>query len=100
MVKHIILWNLKDEFTESQKAEIKKNAKAALEGLVGEIPGLLEMKIQTSCLESSTAEMMMDSTFESFEALKGYSSHPKHVGAANKYVRPFISSRSCLDFEV
>ena len=33
MTHHIILWKLKDEFTEAQKTEIKKNIKNGLEGL-------------------------------------------------------------------
>ena len=38
MVKHIILWNLKDEFTEEQKADIRAGIKEGLEGLAGQIP--------------------------------------------------------------
>ena len=30
MVKHIILWNLKDEFTEEQKADIRAGIKEGL----------------------------------------------------------------------
>ena len=35
MVKHVILWTLKDEFSESEKETIKKDMKEALEGLMG-----------------------------------------------------------------
>ncbi len=100
MVRHVILWNLKDEYSESQKMEIKQNAKTALESLVGQIPGLLELKIQTEYLESSNAELMLDSLFEDENALKNYAVHPKHVEAADNFVRPFTSKRSCMDFEV
>ena len=100
MVKHIILWNLKDEYSASQKEEIKKNAKEALEALVGKVPGLLDLKLQISHLSTSSADMMLDSTLESFEALKAYAKHPDHVFAADNFVRPFTSARSCLDFEI
>lgn len=100
MVKHIILWNLKDEYSDGEKAQIKENAKVALEGLVGQIPGLLDMKITTKYLESSTAELMLDSTFESADALKNYAVHPEHVAVADKFVRPYTSSRSCIDYEI
>jgi hypothetical protein len=43
---------------------------------------------------------MLDSTFESVEALKGYSVHPEHVAVADSKVRPYTKIRSCLDFEV
>lgn len=98
MVKHIILWQLKDEYTEEQKTEIKAGIKAGLESLAGKIPGLVEIKVQVDRLASSNAEVMLDSTFESEEALKGYSVHPEHVKVADEKVRPFTKTRSCLDF--
>ena len=100
MVKHIILWNLKDEYSKAEKEEIKRKIKVELEALVGQIPGLIEMKVQITHLDSSSAELMLDSTFESVESLKGYAIHPKHVAVADNFVRPFVSSRSCLDFEI
>ena len=40
MVKHIILWTLKDEFSPEEKENIKAGIKEGLEGLQGKIPGL------------------------------------------------------------
>ncbi len=97
MVKHMLIWKLKltGEELEAQKKLVKEN----LEGLVGKVPGLLEMHIQTDNLETSNGDMMMDSTFESFEALKGYSKHPDHVHVAETYIRPYIETRLCIDYE-
>lgn len=100
MVKHVILWNLKDEYSAEEKARIKADIKESLEALVGKIPGLLEMKINIEGLPSSTADLMLDSTFESAEALKGYAVHPEHVAVADGKVRPFTATRACLDYEV
>ena len=100
MVKHIILWTLKDEYTEAQKKEIRAGIKEGLEGLSGQIPGLLEISVRTDCLPSSTVDVMLDSTFESVKALKNYSTHPKHVAVADGKVRPYTANRACMDFEV
>ncbi len=100
MVKHIIIWNLKDEYSEEKKLEIKKSIKTELEALKGKIPGLTDIKVQITHLESSSADLMLDSTFESEEALKAYAIHPAHVEVADNYVRPYTSHRSCLDFEI
>lgn len=99
MVKHIILWKLKEEYTEEQKAEIKKGIKEGLEGLKGKIPGLIDVKVNINGLPSSTVDLMLDTSFESETALKNYSVHPEHVAVANSKVRPYTSVRSCLDFE-
>lgn len=100
MVKHVILWKLKDEFSESEKEEIKKNIKNGLEGLAGKISGLSEIHVYTNGLTSSTADLMLDSQFENEEALRGYSAHPSHVHVADTFVRPYTAVRSCLDFEI
>lgn len=100
MVKHIILWQLKDELSEEEKKEIKAQMKEGLEGLAGKVPGLLEVKVQTEGLESSNAEVMLDTTLTDEEALKGYAVHPEHVAVADSKVRPFTKVRMCMDFEV
>ncbi len=100
MVKHIILWTLKSEYSNKEKNEIKKGIKEGLEGLSGKIPGLIDIKVHTESLPSSNADVMLDSSFESEEALKGYAVHPQHVEVANGKVRPYTQTRSCLDFEI
>ena len=100
MVKHVILWNLKESLSDAEKEEVKKGAKEGLENLIGKIPGLIDIKVNTVGLPSSNADMMLDSTFESAEALKGYSKHPEHVAVADRKVRPFTASRVCMDYEV
>jgi len=100
MVKHIILWTLKDELSGLEAEKIKSDIKTELEGLVGKIPGLTEMHILTECLSSSNAELMMDSTFTDAASLKAYSIHPEHVAVANVFVRPYTATRTCFDFEV
>ncbi len=100
MVKHIILWNLKDDFSDEEKVQIKENAKINLESLVGQIPGLIDMNIQTTYFESSNVDLMLDSTFENVDALKQYAIHPKHMEMADKYVRPYTANRSCIDYEI
>ena len=100
MVKHIILWQLKDELSAAEKAEIKANIKTGLEGLAGQIPGLVEVHVNINGLPSSNADLMLDTTFESAEPLKRYSKHPAHVAVADSKVRPYYKSRVCLDYEV
>jgi hypothetical protein len=100
MVKHIILWTLKDELSVEEKEQVKRGIKEGLEGLAGKIPGMVDIKVNINGLASSNADLMLDSTFESEEALKGYAVHPDHVAVADGKVRPYTKIRSCLDFEV
>lgn len=96
MVKHIILWKLKDEF---KSEEVKLGIKNGLESLKGKIPGLVTVKVYIKGLPSSNADVMLWSEFESEKALKEYAIHPEHVRIADTYVRPYTQSRNCMDFE-
>ena len=101
MVKHIILWTLNPELLESEKEAVKAGIKEGLEGLVGKVPGLIDVKVNISGrLASSNADVMLDSTLETEEALKAYAKHPAHVAVADTKVRPYTVQRSCLDFEI
>ena len=100
MLKHVILWKLKEEYSQTEKTEIKRKIKIGLEGLLGQIQGLTEIKVYTDGEPSSTVDLMLDSTFESESALKAYAVHPAHVAVANTLVRPYTAVRSCFDFEI
>jgi hypothetical protein len=101
MVKHIILWKLNPDLTDSEKLSVKAEIKKGLEGLVGIVPGLVDAKVNIDGrLDSSNVDVMLDSTLVSEEALKKYATHPAHVEVANTKVRPFTVQRSCLDFEI
>lgn len=99
MVKHVILWKLKD-MPETEVAAVKADMKEHLEALKGKVPGLLEIKVYTNGLESSNVDVMLDSSLESEDALKGYAVHPDHIAVADTYVRPYTATRACLDFTV
>ena len=100
MVRHVIVWTLKDEYSDSDKEEIKAGIKAGLEGLLGKVPGIVEIKVDTDRLLSSSGDAMLDSLFENEEALKNYSSNPLHVEVATTKVRPFVKVRSSFDYNV
>lgn len=97
MVKHIILWTLKD-MPDEEKETVKQGIKRELEGLQGKIPGLLDIHVQIDGLASSNTDVMLDSAFADEEALKNYAVHPQHVAVADGFVRPYTQTRSCFDF--
>ena len=97
MVKHIILWKLKDDLAD--KAAVKAGIKSGLEGLKGVVPGLIDIRVVTEGLASSNADVMLDSTLADEAALKAYAVHPAHVAVADSKVRPYTQVRMCLDFE-
>ena len=100
MVRHVIVWSLKDEYSNEEKETIKAGIKEGLESLKEKVPGIMQIRVLTDRLASSSGDVMLDSVFEDEKALKEYSVHPAHVEVANGMVRPFVKIRSSFDYEV
>ena len=98
MVKHMIIWKLRDDIAD--KRETAARIKEALEGLVGKIEGLTQMHILTERYDCSAGDVMMDSAFKDKAALEAYQKHPLHVEIANGLVRPAVAERLSFDYEV
>ena len=98
MVRHVIIWKIKDEYKD-KKDGIKANAKKELEALNGQIPGMKKLVIRTDSLPSSNGDLMLDGEYDSAEELNAYSVHPKHVHVAETFVKPYMEIRMCFDFE-
>lgn len=99
MIRHRILWKLKESLSAEEAALVKQKAKRELEGLVGQIEGLVSLIVEIHGLPSSNADMLLDSLFVDAEALKNYSTSPIHNAVADAFVRPFTAQRLCLDYE-
>lgn len=98
MVKHMIIWKLKDEYKDKENK--KREIKDRLEGLVGKIPGLIEMHIRYNCLGGSTGDIFMDSSFEDAAALANYQKNFLHLEIANTVVSPVVETRLSFDYQI
>ena len=94
MVKHIVLYTLKEGVDKAEAVSIIKNA---LEPLVGVVPGLLYMQIRQAY--QGGMDYALYSEFESREALANYAGHPAHQEAKSHFWH-FLDQRFCADFEV
>jgi heme-degrading monooxygenase HmoA len=93
MVKHIVLYTLKEGVDKKEAVAI---IKAQLEPLVGVIPGLTHMEIRQAY---NGMDYALYSEFQSREALQNYAGHPAHL-AAKEHFWHFLDSRVCADYEV
>ena len=98
MIRHVILWQLKDGYASDEKTRILENMKKNLEALPGVVPGLISLHVEIRPLSSSNADAMLDSYLEDEKALEGYRVHPAHVAVADTCVRPYVKNRVCLDY--
>ena len=94
MVKHIVVYKLKEGVNKVDAIEI---IRSQLEPLVGVIPGLKHMEIRATY--QGGMDYALYSEFESKEALAAYADHPAHQ-AAKTHFWHFLDSRVCADYEV
>lgn len=99
MVKHVIIWDFKDELTAEQKKEAAARIKEGLEGLKGVVEGLVSIKVNTELLGTSNGDIMLDSEFVDEKALAYYADHPAHV-KVKEYVHTVVKARKCVDYVV
>jgi hypothetical protein len=99
MIRHIVLWRLKERADGRGKAENAALIKRALEGLRGKIPGLLKIEVGFDFSETAdSSDIALYCELESREALDAYQSHPLHEA-----VKPLVLSardeRRMVDYE-
>jgi hypothetical protein len=97
MVRHIVIWKLKDEFREELKSSVLRKIGEELENLTHQIDGIVDLKVVTSALPSSSADVMLDSLFRDANALEAYQVHPAHQNVA-LLIHDVMQSRTCLDY--
>ena len=93
MVKHIVVYTLKEDVNKDEAVQI---IASCLEPLVGKIPGLQHMEIRR-CFNG--CDYALYSEFESRELLDSYAQHPLHLEAKSHF-HHFIATRTAADYEV
>ena len=93
MVKHIVLYTLKDGIDKDEAVNL---IASVLEPLVGKIPGLLHLEIRRTFKGMDYA---LYSEFESREALAAYAVHPLHEEAKGHFFH-LLGSRVAADYDL
>lgn len=100
MVRHMVAWNFAEGFTDDENHKNAETMKRELENLKNLISGIVSIQVFINPLNSSDSDLLLDSVFESEEALKAYVVHPEHVRVGTTFVKPVTSNRKCIDFSM
>ncbi len=99
MIKHIVMWKLKDRHNGETKNEIIKNVKNMLEGLTAKINEIKELEVGTNFNPSDAAyDVVLYSVFNSREDLDIYQKHPDHLNVAG-YISEVRTDRAVVDYD-
>ncbi len=99
MIRHIVLWKLKDNARGFSRGEIAVELKRRLEGLKELIPDLLELKVGFEFRSPAPSyEVCLNTLFKNEQGLANYQGHPEHVKVAD-FVREVTSDRATVDYQ-
>lgn len=99
MIKHIVMWKLKDNAEGKPKLENAKWIKKSLEGLLGIVKEIKSMEVGVNISKSDMAfDAVLISEFETLEDLEAYRSNPAHV-KISQYIKKVKDDRVVVDFE-
>jgi len=100
MIKHIVMWKLKEQAEGADRLANAHEMKRRLDACAAIVPGILafEVVLAQAGLEA-TYDVLLYSEFDSKETLEAYANHPTH-----KALMPFFKAvrdeRQCMDYEV
>jgi hypothetical protein len=98
MVKHIVMFKLKDSLSKEEKLAVMNDFKAAIEALPAEIDVIRKVFVGLNINEAETWDICLESEFDTLDDVKAYAVHPAHVAAAG-ILKDAKQDRACVDYE-
>ena len=100
MIKHIVMFRLKESALGRIKNENLQELKILLESLQEKIPVVKCMEVGINVGKSASAsDIALYSEFDDIQALENYRIHPEHVKVVD-YIDKVCSERRVADYEV
>ncbi len=98
MVKHIVMWKLKEQANGEDKKVNAIKMKKLLEALQGVVPGAYKMEVGIN-YNPGGYDVVLYSEFNDHDALEDYQVHPEHI-KVQEFVHSVISARVVADYMV
>lgn len=100
MIKHIVMWKIKDEHNGTKKNDLLVMLKNSLEDLKTKVPQIKELEVGFNFNPSEAAfDVVLYSVFNNIEDLEIYQKHPDHVKVAG-FVSEIRIDRKVVDYVV
>jgi hypothetical protein len=100
MIRHIVLFKIKDFSSEEERKEAIDNVIINFRSLIGEIPQIREYNVAADMVHTgSSYDVVINSTFDSVEDLKAYQAHPAHKFAVEQN-KQWSQNKVVIDYEL
>ena len=100
MIRHIVMWNLKDHAEGANKSINLEKAKTLLLSCAQVVPGIRAFEVATAtpgmdCTNDLVLHMLLDDA----QVLAAYQNHPDHLDI-KPFMKAVVQERRCMDFIV
>ena len=100
MIRHIVMWQLREQAEGAEKAVNIEKAKSLLLSCSQVVPGILDFEVAAStpgmdCTHDLVLHMLVDDA----QVLAAYQNHPQHL-AIKPFMKAVVQERCCMDFTV
>lgn len=99
MIRHTVMWKLSATEPDEKRRSVG-SIRAALEPLLGVVPGLNALTVVADLADSEgNYDVILVTDHDSAADLATYQAHPDHLEAA-AVVKEHVSARACVDYTV
>ncbi len=98
MTHHVVLFQMNKDVAAEMRQKVMNEFKTNIEALKDSIDCIVSVTVGFNINEDENWDICLHGTFRSLEDVRNYSKHPDHVAAASR-LKPFLSGRSCVDYE-
>ncbi len=98
MVKHIVMFRLKEELGEAERSRAFEDFKQGIEALPAHISCIRHIEVRRNVNPEEQWDICLVSEFATLDEVRTYSQHPLHVEVAGR-LKPNVAARACVDYE-
>lgn len=98
MVKHVVMWKLKNSLTFAEKKSTCQKIRDELLGLKELLPEIKEMEVGVNVNPAEDFDLVLVTVFETLGDIQIYSVAPAHQSVA-AFIKSVSESRGCVDYE-
>jgi hypothetical protein len=100
MIKHIVLWKLKNAAEGARKEQNAQKMRTELEALKKKIPLIGHLEVGINMMPSEAAyDVALYSEFANEKDLDSYQKHPEHIKIAD-FIGKIKESRVVIDYKI
>lgn len=99
MIRHIVMFKLKEFATPADKQAKMQEIKTGLEALIDKIDVLRLIRVDFNCNPAETWDVILTTELDTLGDVSTYANHPEHLAISKGIIGPVKADRACVDYQ-